>query len=146
MEVVELEFDPARVSIEDLVERADAGDCAARVFTRTDAQQDVAVRLIGERAVRSDEEIRIDDDKYYLSRTEFRFVPMTPLQASRANASIGKPEEAAALLSPSQRKLLASIRANPEHPWDDAIGVAFEEAWATASSRLASLDDGASPR
>ena len=83
VEVVEVHFDPQRIAYEDLVKRADEAKCTVRVFTRDDAQQETAQRLVAERAVRSDASVRTDDDKYYLSRTPLRFVPMTPLQAAR---------------------------------------------------------------
>ena len=42
------------------------------------------------------------EPKYYLAQTYFKAVPMTELQAARANSMVGKKENPAAILSPLQ--------------------------------------------
>ena len=68
VEVVEVHFDPRRVSYERLVKQAAEAECAVKVFTRSDAQQLTASAIAGNRAVRSVGEIRTDDDKVYSKR------------------------------------------------------------------------------
>ena len=53
----------------DLVAKAVKCDCARKIFSRTDDQQKIAAQILPTRAVRTDEAIRVDDDKYYASRT-----------------------------------------------------------------------------
>ena len=87
-EVVEVKFDPEVVSYEELLGEAQRRDCANVVFPRSDAQEAVAMALAGERATRSEEPVRLDDDtKYYLQQTSLRYLPMTSLQAARANGT-----------------------------------------------------------
>jgi len=111
------------------VKRAAEAQCAVKILTRDDAQQETAARIVGDRAVRSDGEIRTDDDKYYLSRTPLSHVPLTPLQAARVNAIVGTKGDPLPLLTPAQRALLERIRAEPDAGWPDAIGVGLREAW-----------------
>ena len=132
VEVVEVHFDPRRVSYERLVKQAAEAECAVKVFTRSDAQQLTASAVVGERAVRAAGEIRTDDDKFYLSRTPLKHVPLTQLQASRINALVGEHEDPTALLVPVQRALLERIRATPDTGWPVAIGAEFLDAWKRA--------------
>lgn len=134
-EVVEVVFDPKVVSYEALVRRADQMSCAQKVLTRDDAQHEVAMRLVKERAVRSDGEIRTDDDKYFLARIMLGRVPMTPLQAARVNAIIRHKGDATPLLAPVQRALWQKILAEPDADWPSAIGIELREAWRTIDER-----------
>lgn len=131
-EVVEVEFDPEVVSYEELLTEAERRGCTDRVFPRTD-RQELAVRsLVDEWAKRTDEVVQVDDDtRYYLQQTPLRFLPMTALQAVRANgyAQGGLPP---GLLSPSQEELLKRIEAAPGAGWPLALDRDLREAWAAA--------------
>lgn len=138
LEVVEVEFDPKRISFADLVAKADACECAVKVFTRTDAQQTIAAAKVGTRAERSDAKVRVEDDKYYLSKTDLRFVPMTKLQAARVNARVGAKKAFEDLLSPLQVSFLESIPKHPERAkLESAIGEDFVKAWHARVARYA---------
>ena len=111
VEVVEVEFDPLAVSYEALLERAIAGDCAINIFTRSDEHQVLAAQSIGERAIRSEDAIRVvEDQKYYLGRTPLKYLPMTETQATRINANV---KDAQRWLSPRQVRQLQDIKRNP---------------------------------
>lgn len=133
-EVVEVTFDPRVIPYVTMLNKAKACQCTAQIFTRTDAQQVLAAKAFGKRAKRTDEAVRIDDDKYYASRTALRALPMTPLQAARINAAVGAKKDFLHLLSPSQRTLLKKIEAHAPKSWPSAIGVAFRKAWTAASA------------
>ncbi len=139
MEVVEVTYDPKVTSIGKLVAKAETCKCALKVFTRSDAQQKLAQALIGERAVRSDAAIRVDDDKYYTSRTPLANLPMTPLQATLVNERIGAKKDPSDLLAPSQVALWGRLTKEPERKWPKAIGVDFVTAWAAAQKHAADV-------
>ncbi|MBK7940222.1 MAG: thioredoxin family protein [Lewinellaceae bacterium] len=82
------------------------------------------------------EGFRIDQEpKYYLSQTDYKFVPMNSLQACRANSLIGKELSPDDLLSPRQLDLLKKIRENPEKGWKNMIGRKdLAKAWEDAIS------------
>jgi hypothetical protein len=139
-EVVEVRFDPKVIGYGSLVERAAARECASRVLTRSDAQQQIAAKKVGKRAVRTDAPVRPDKQpKYHLSRTPLQFLPMTELQATRINARIGH-GEFEGMLSPSQLDLLRRIRAHPKAGWKPAIGKPLLEAWASAEKTAESVN------
>ncbi|MCC7465173.1 MAG: thioredoxin family protein [Saprospiraceae bacterium] len=65
-------------------------------------------------ACAKNEGFRIDSEpKYYMAQTDYRFIPMTSLQACRANSLIGNRQSPDELLSPRQLALLHEIRQNP---------------------------------
>jgi hypothetical protein len=61
------------------------------------------------------------EPKYYLSQTNYRFLPMTSVQACRANSMIGSGQSPDALFSPKQRLLLAKIAAEPGKKWKNRV-------------------------
>ncbi|MCB9316770.1 MAG: thioredoxin family protein [Lewinellaceae bacterium] len=71
------------------------------------------------------------EPKYYLAQSPWKYVPMTSLQACRANSLVGNGKSPEPVLSPRQRELYQTIRANPKRKWKNAIGAAdMVEAWA----------------
>jgi hypothetical protein len=131
-EVVEVEFDPATVAFASLVKQAIEKKAASRVIARSEAQQKTARLILGRAVPRSDEPVRVDDEKYYVSRTALRHVPMFPLQATRVNGRVGARKSFDDLLSPSQRRLLEDVKAHPKAGWPVAIGKDFLPAWRDA--------------
>ena len=131
VEVAEVEFDPRTVAFESLLEHAIARDCAIRVFARDDHHFELALQEVGDRAVRTDEPIRIvEDQQYYLGRTELRYVPMTRAQAARVNADV---RDAERWLSPRQIALLRDAKRNPDPNRPVVMGLPVEEGWALVS-------------
>lgn len=112
LEVVELEFDPRKVSYEALVREAKQMQCASRVFTRTNEQQVIAEHFVGRDAVRSDEKSRSaseSDQMYQLRHSPLRLLPLTPLQAIRINSALGTRSDVKQYLSPRQWELAARL-------------------------------------
>jgi len=132
VEVVEVEFDPARLSYAQLLKEAVQRECALRAFPRDDTQLAIARASVGDAAERSDAEIRrVSDQKYYLAQTPLRFVPMTRVQATRINADI---DHAADYLSARQRRILVAATADPDG-WEDCIDRRMIHAWDAAWER-----------
>ncbi|MEQ9503787.1 MAG: VPGUxxT family thioredoxin-like (seleno)protein, type 2 [Deltaproteobacteria bacterium] len=111
-EVVEITYDPAKLSYDRLVAAAKRGNCASRVLARNGDEAKVAAKHFGTsvsvtgKSVRGSEK----DDKYQLRHTLWRFVPMTDLQASRANSMVGRGQDPSRLFSPQQRALFAKAK------------------------------------
>lgn len=135
MEVVAVEFDPARLEYEALLDHAVERECALAVFTTTYAQQELAAARLGERAQPAPVEPRwVDDQKYYLTGSALRYVPMTRLQATRINADV---ENAERYLSPRQIRVLSAARAGGRD-WPDSFDRDLWAAWPSAWSRTIS--------
>lgn len=74
------------------------------------------------------------EPKYYLAQTPWRFVPMTTLQACRANSLVGQGQSPAGVLSPRQVELGRQAEIKADKKWRTAIGAtdlagAWEAAW-----------------
>lgn len=101
-EVVKVQFDPSKVSRADLENRT--GPKGISACTRNEG-------------FRSDR-----TPKYYLSNTEYRFLPMSATQACRANSLIGENKNPDVLFSPRQLALLQRIKAQPDKKWKNQVG------------------------
>ena len=74
------------------------------------------------------------EPKYYLAQTDYKFIPMTSLQACRANALAGKNRKPDELLSPRQLAMLEKVQQNPKKKYKNAIGVSdLKKSWAALS-------------
>jgi len=73
------------------------------------------------------------EPKYYLAQTDYKYVPMTSLQACRANSLVGKGLSPNEVLSPRQLALLEKVRQNPKRKLKNVIGTKdLKKAWAEA--------------
>ncbi|MFN0215785.1 MAG: VPGUxxT family thioredoxin-like (seleno)protein, type 2 [Saprospiraceae bacterium] len=108
-EVVKVQFDPAvtsRADLEKLTQPKSMTACAKKEGFRPDREP-----------------------KYYLAQTNYRFVPMTSLQACRANSLVGKSLPPDELLSPRQLDLLKKISEISKKDWKNMIGHSVNEMW-----------------
>ena len=115
-EVVKVQFNPAVVSKVDLEKKINPKGIVA--CSKNDG-------------FRSDRE-----PKYYLAQTDYKFLPMTTLQACRANSLAGKSQSPDELLSPRQLALLKTITENPKKQWKNMIGrTDMTKAWSEAGGQ-----------
>ena len=130
-EVVRIEFDPGQISYKNLLAKAKKADCASGAFIENEEQKEIAKELLGEKAVAAKKKFRLDKDpKYYLSKTIYQYIPMTDLQAARANALIADRQSIDKILSPRQLELLSYLQKHPNHQLKSAIGKDIVMAWA----------------
>lgn len=129
-EVVRVTYDPAQISYADLVKGGQAASCADRAYCSSEAQREVANEILGKGNAGEPAKFRSDhQNKYYLSRTNWRFVPMTSMQATKVNARLGSGQSIDDLLSPRQKALYAQVRKFPNRKWKNQIGQPFVAAW-----------------
>jgi len=108
-EVVEVWYDPAVLHYAELLAHADENECARWVWTRSDAQQRVAVARVGSRAERLSGPIRLDaQQKYYLLKSPLAKLPLSEAQACRVNAALRGNWQR--YLSPVQQAEAAALR------------------------------------
>jgi Thioredoxin-like len=91
-EVVEVEFDAATLSEAELQELSQERGCGEFVAKAAPARPATA-----------------DNRKYHLERSRWRFVPLTPLQASRVNAALGRGGDPLRWVSPRQREMYGRV-------------------------------------
>lgn len=129
-EVVQVAFDPSLISYEHLVAEAQAAQCASHVYADDANQKQKATAVVGKSKVQSLGKFRLDSEpKYYMSKTLYKYLPMTAIQATKANSLIGQGKTPEAVLSPRQIALLAYIRQNLDKKWPEAIGQDLMTAW-----------------
>lgn len=129
-EVVQIEYDPDHISYSDLIKAGQKADCASHAFANDNRQQKAAQQILGAGKVGTTTSFRSDrEPKYYLSRTVYRHIPMTPLQATRANALVGKRQSPDHLFSPRQLSILEKVKTQPNRKWESLIGLSLEEGW-----------------
>lgn len=138
LEVVELTYDPKVVAYETLLDTARSFDCASKVYTHTDAQHAIATKEVGKLAVRAEGESKLakaSDRHYELRKSAVHYVPMTPMQRTKANAA----KDPASVLSPRQREVLSQVEAALEADADALDGLEPAEAFADLGTYSKSL-------
>lgn len=98
-EVVQVHYDPLRTRLVTLVEAGGSAGVAQEVYSDA-ASGPVA----GMPHRKSGPYRKARDSKYYLINSTYRFIPMTPLQASRVNSALGNGQDPQVFLSPRQLK------------------------------------------
>jgi hypothetical protein len=129
-EVVQVTYDPKVVSFEQVVHTGQRAQCADRIYVHDDQQAEAAQQLIEAGKIRKKSSFRPDGEpKYYLSKTPYRAVPMTALQATRANALIGQGKSPASVLSPRQMAIAQQLMLRTDSNWENYIGKDIVENW-----------------
>jgi hypothetical protein len=146
-EAVEVKFDPSVVTFEGLLEQAERIRCAERVFALDDTQWDTARRVLPGGKVERAAGFRADRQvKYYMSKTAYRFIPLTPVQAIRVNRALYEGLDPAAFLSNRQRAMLDFVERHPGLGWPDrTLDEDFAGAWHDTLSRMEGSDRSPEP-
>jgi hypothetical protein len=105
-EVVEAEYDPAKVDFKSLVSRMGRKSCFRKVYARTDGQQQAATAVTGavERSaamVQPAEQQQFDLSQH----PDYYYLPLTALQATKLNSALASDGDAQRFLSPRQRTM-----------------------------------------
>ncbi len=129
-EVVQVTYDPDRIGLAELIQQAAKAQCADQVFADTPALLKTAGQVKEKSALRKTGKFRLDGEpKYYLSQTVYQHLPMTSLQAVKANSMVGQQKDPEVYLSPRQIALVKKIRQEPNKPWPNLINVDLDQAW-----------------
>jgi len=129
-EIVMVQFDPEIVSYDKLVQQANKKNCASHVFYNNSKQERQAANVIGTSSVSPSASFRLDKDlKYYLSKTNYQYVPMTPLQALKVNSAIGDNRSPDNYLSPRQVNLVNYFKKEGTKKIKNVINEDFVTAW-----------------
>jgi len=116
-EVVKVQYNKEQTDLDDIVKVAKKKSVADQVFADKGVNYKKVDKKVGK--YRVDREV-----KYYLSKTKYRTIPMTQLQAAKVNALIGQGKNPDDLLSPRQLQLLAKSQGKK-----NVINQDFVSAW-----------------
>ena len=121
-EVVNVYFDPQQIELTDIIREGQSSQCADEVYVWDQDTEQEAQTVIGKNRVKPRKSFRMDrEPKYYLSRTIYKYLPMSPIQAVKANALVGAGQDPSAIFSPGQLHLLRYIELNQNLKWDNQI-------------------------
>ena len=144
VEVVQVKYSPATVDYKNLLTAAQSFDCASKVFAHTDAQLETARSVVGDKALKASGKMRDadkSDQKYYLSRTIFRHLPLTQMQATKVNSLVKQRKPVDKALSPRQRQLARKIQAVTDADKDALRGFVFPQNESQLSTYQKKLSD-----
>jgi hypothetical protein len=109
---VEVIYDEKRLPLADLVAAASKSGAADVVFLRDEAARTSLEKASATKIRRTSESPRpakSDDRKYYLGKTSYRHLPLTPAQAMRVNAELAARRDPARWLTARQLELKKRI-------------------------------------
>ena len=102
-EVVNVYYDPKEIGIEEVIKEGSAARCADRIYASDEAQAKQAKKIAATKSVSTAKTFRLDrEPKYYLSKTIYQYLPMSPIQAVKANVLVGQGKKPTDLFSPRQ--------------------------------------------
>lgn len=109
-EVVKVRYAPNRITYEELLKNAQSAQCASGAFTDDVVEKNAAAEILSAQEVNHTSSYRKDrEDKYYLRRTDLRFVPLTDLQKTRFNSMVAQGLDPSNMLSPRQVEYLSKL-------------------------------------
>jgi len=129
-EVVKVTYDANNVSLPTLVNQAAKAKCADAVFV--DDDYDIAsLRKATEinNVKRTGKYQRDKEVKYYLSKSDYKYIPMSPLQQAKVNAALGSKENPDQHLSPRQLAVKNFIVKKQNLKWVSQINQDMEATW-----------------
>ena len=94
-EVVEITYSPNQISLTDLITEGKKSNCADRIFSNDATIKNIETKPLSK--FTADKE-----SKYYLYNTEYKTIPMTSLQASKANLLLAEGKSIDHIFSPRQ--------------------------------------------
>lgn len=123
-EAVELSYDPSVTTLTKIVEEGKKQNVANAVENPDDSHLSYSVPTVKFSNIRQDPET-----KYYLLHSEYRIIPMTPLQAMKINSRLGEGLACEDLLSPRQLHYFKTRHGLKQHCRESQIGNDFTTAW-----------------
>lgn len=126
-EVVKVRYDADRVSEEKLISFASENHCADRVYT-IDKREEKAARKLNVKT-KNVGSFRADaEPKYYIYKSNYKYLPMSSLQALKVNIAMSKQLSPDRYLSPRQLVLMEQIEQG-EYQKQVMVDVDFKTSW-----------------
>ena len=136
-EVVKVDYDESSLSLPDLVEKAGALKCANEVYLDRDYDIAELRRHTDGTKVRASGDFQSDTEvKYYLSKSPYRFLPMSPLQQAKVNSALGDQQKFDQFLSPRQLELFAKINSGQLKAKKSCVNSDMSGHWAILMNKI----------
>ncbi len=106
-EVVNVYYDPQDINLKTIIKEGAEARCADRIYVDTEARVAEVKKMAATKPVRKASKFRLDrEPKYYLSKTIYKYLPMSPMQSVKANVLVGQGKKPDTILSPRQLAML----------------------------------------
>jgi len=119
-EVVSIQYDPSIICIDEIIEAGKKQNNADRIFT-TENLKNTSIPIHKPNTFRQDRET-----KYYLLKSDYNYVPMTAMQATKLNAVLGEGLQDDSMLSPRQIQYFKSLKTKDKTKLKSQIGKEME--------------------
>jgi hypothetical protein len=117
-EVVEVQYNPSVISYKSLLRKAKSIECANKVFVLDRRQHELALSVLGDERVEWASTFLPDREiKYYMSKSPYSLLPMTPLQSILINRAVYEGKNPDIYLSVRQLSMLTYIKLHPDRSW-----------------------------
>lgn len=123
-EVVDIYYNPKETNLNELVKTGKMNNSADKLFTENPTNLKAGIPSQKPGKFRMDTET-----KYYLSHTDYKYIPMTPLQATRANSYLADGKSCEHVFSPRQLDWLQKIKTSSGNQYKNQIGRDMITAW-----------------
>lgn len=122
-EVVTIQYDQSKIGLEELIKFGKLQNNADRLFTNENLKiNSIPISKLG--SFRQDAET-----KYYLYKSDYKYVPMTDMQATKLNAALGNGLSDDSMLSPKQIQYYKSIQDKDKSKLKIQIGKGIGDGW-----------------
>lgn len=134
-EVVQVVYDPKKLDYGKLVKKATEFRCASTIFAHDSSQQKIAEKIAPGRVVKANASAKSSrakdsDQKFYLRKSVYRYLPLTQLQAVKINSALRfgkKKSQIEKFLSPRQLVIAKSIEGLAKQKSSKLSGLIFPE-------------------
>jgi copper chaperone CopZ len=126
-EVVKVKYDASKVSEEKLIQYASKKQCADAIYTN-DRREEKAAQKFKIKTKREGEFRPDGEPKYYIYKSDYRYLPMTSLQALKVNTALSRQLSPDEYLSPRQLELLELIK-DGKVKKENVIDQNFSKSW-----------------
>ncbi|MCC6816218.1 MAG: peptide-methionine (S)-S-oxide reductase [Saprospiraceae bacterium] len=123
-EVVEVQYNPQKTDLDEIIRHGKSQNCADKLFTNDLSIKSSAIIIKPQTLFKADKE-----SKYYLYHSQYKSVPMTELQACYLNDLLSQNKSVDDYLSPRQIQFLKNLRLTNTLKQRSVIGIPIEESW-----------------
>jgi hypothetical protein len=148
-EAIRIDFDNSKVSYKKLLESAKSLGLLDAAYPLSEEQYTEAIEVMDESNVKYFSQVEYTpatdrrNYKFYISKTVYRSVPMTPRQALLVNNALFFETNPNVFLSPRQIEMYEFINGKQRVRWENHIGVSdFTQTWKKTTAKIERVSKG----
>lgn len=123
-EVVEILYNPKETNLNELLNTGKKNKSADKIFTENTSINSINIPIEKSGTFKVDPE-----NKYYIYKSDYKFIPMTQIQSARANSLLAEGKSCESVLSPRQILKYEQLKTIPKSSLKNNIGRDIIQAW-----------------